>query len=751
MLDYGQLIAKENQLAYQFVANLLALIQEGATLPFIARYRKDSTGGMDEDQIRSVAERYLYLTELDGRKETILRAIEKQEQLTDLLKNKIDACLDKVELEDLYLPYKVKRKTRAMAAKEKGLDLFLADVLQQRAVLSSLVPLSQSFLAKNPDLKDEEEVLAGASDIYAESIAENATYRAMLREELMEKGSFSVKVKSKFKDQQTKFNMYYDFQRAVKAIPSHNLLAIRRGEKEGVLTFTIECDDEAFLQQVFQRELRNCTECVSTFLKTSITDAYQRLLKRSIVAELRVHTKKVADLGAIAVFESNLKELMLAPPAGNYSVIGIDPGFRSGCKLVVLNETGKLLDHKTIYPNEPQKQVDKAEQVLLSVVKNTGPKYIAVGNGTASRETLVFVKNALKTLVSEEKPQPLLVSESGASVYSASPIAKKEFPELDVTVRGAVSIARRLQDPLAELVKIDPKSIGVGQYQHDVDQKLLREKLADVVESCVNYVGVDINSASAELLSFVSGVTTKTAQNILNFRDQNGVFGSRMELKKVAGVGEKVFEQAAGFLRIKNGKFPLDDTAVHPESYYVVEKIAQTCSLSLPELLKNKQVLVQLDIARFTDEKVGVLALQDIMEELRKPGRDPRDQFSYANFRDDVTTIADLKEGMVLEGVVSNVAQFGAFVDIGVHQDGLVHVSQLSNQFVKDPNKVVRVGQRVKVRIISVEPELKRISLSMKEIDASGGRSETPAKKKEPKKNEPKNHSLNDLMNKWGR
>ncbi|HVN78243.1 MAG TPA: Tex family protein [Terriglobia bacterium] len=837
----------------------VALLADQATVPFIARYRKEVTANLDEVQIRTIAERLEYYLDLLARRETILKSIEDQGKLSDDLKQKILACYEKHELEDLYLPFKPKRKTKASLAITRGLDPLARFIWAQSPGEKSIEELADTFVNTEKEVNTREEAIEGALHIIAEWISENLEFRRGLRDIMLQEGVVVSKVVKGKEDQKTKFEMYYDFREPASKIPSHRMLAIRRGVKEQTLSYTIEIDSERALRLIQNQVSQDPQSPFAPYLEKAVRDSYERLLLPSIQAEVRSILKERSDLEAIEVFEANLSNLLLAPPAGLLTVMGIDPGYRTGCKVAVVDETGKFLEHATIYPTEPKKNIAGADWTLYRLVQKHQIKAIAIGNGTASRETDSFVRDFIRkyqggeTFVPPPKPEkrvvtpppaetqslsapsssgtpsesitetgsigggelkvelesvsasdlteenesigtekegavlnsdlpvtsqqvPIMnlepdfhqatpgvgleteptnaatndrqdalveekaspqaplqtsqqpmdkrhsifsitVNESGASVYSASEGARREFPRLDVTVRGAISIARRLQDPLAELVKIHPKSIGVGQYQHDVDQKRLKQGLESTVESAVNHVGVDLNTASYELLQYVSGLNKGLARNIVEYRHQRGPYTSRTRLMEVPGFGEKSFEQAAGFLRIKSGENPLDATAVHPESYPIVERIAQVLGVSVSELVESGRKLVEhVDVKQFMDEKAGVFTLNDIKQELLKPGRDPRDQFVVPAFRDDVKEVSDLKDGMVLEGTVTNVTNFGAFVDIGVHQDGLVHVSELSNRFVKDPREAVHVGEIVKVKVIGVDVAMKRISLSMKAL-----------------------------------
>lgn len=715
MVNIPQLLADELSLKPFQVTNALELFAEGATIPFIARYRKERTGEMNETQLRDLFDRFTYLTELEERKRAILEAIAQQGKLTNDLQAVIEACLQKNELEDLYLPYRPKRRTRATIAREKGLEPLAAWIKalnSPNAQVSSLEVEAAKYISPEAGVKSAEDALAGASDILAEAIAETADHRTYIREFLLNSGVWASRIKDEYPEGSTKFEMYRRYQNRVQAIAPHNLLALYRGEAEGILTVDLEFDEAQVLDYLESREIRTPNATLRSFYRAMLKDAFHRLMKNSLISEVRAMKKQAADEASIQTFEANLRELLLAAPAGMKPTLAIDPGFRTGCKVSVLDQTGKFLEYHTIFPHQAAAQRMQAAQTLKTLIAKYQIELIAIGNGTAGRETDEFVRELLTTL--ETQPIAVIVNESGASVYSASEVAIAEFPDQDITVRGAISIGRRLQDPLAELVKIDPKSIGVGQYQHDVDQKLLRKKLDETVESCVNYVGVDLNTASKELLTFVSGISSTIATNIITFRNEHGAFKNRRQLLKVSKLGPKAFEQAAGFLRIRDGENPLDSTAVHPERYGVIEAIAQDlqCSLSQPTQLAEK--LKSVGVKKYITPEVGEPTLRDILAELEKPGRDPRAEFKYATFDAGIKEMRDLKVGMELEGVVTNVANFGAFVDIGVHQDGLVHVSQLADRFVSDPKQIVKVGQVVKVRVLEVNESLKRISLSMR-------------------------------------
>lgn len=713
--NMDQLIAQELSIRIGQVEAALALLAEGATVPFIARYRKERTGELDEIQLRQIAEKYEYLSELAARRKTILEVIEKQNLLTPELQKKIYAAGSKTELEDLYLPYKPKRRTRATIAKEKGLQPFANEISQANEGRRSLDLQTAAKRYISEEVTSVEDAMKGASDILAEVMAEQASLRAYVRQFFLRKGQFESKIKSTYPEGTTKYEMYRRYQNPVSKIAPHNLLALLRGEKEGVLKLSLTFDETEVLERLLSEQLRTQDKSLRSFYTAMVKDGFNRLMKASLTNEVIVEKKAWADAESIQTFAENLRNLMLAAPAGMKPTLGVDPGFRTGCKVAAISETGQFLAYEAIYPHSGQgKRLDAAD-VLSRMIKAHGIELVAIGNGTASRETDEFVGEVIAGLGTDvRKPVKVMVNESGASIYSASEVAIAEFPDLDITVRGAISIGRRLQDPLAELVKLDPKSIGVGQYQHDVDQKRLKQKLDDTVESCVNYVGVDLNTASRELLQYVSGVSGAVANNIVAYRDDNGRFSDRRALLKVSKLGPKAYEQAAGFLRIREGKNPLDNTAVHPESYGIVKVMAKDIGVSLEDIPSAADKFQQISLQKYVTEKVGEPTLRDILSELEKPGRDPRAEFTYATFAEGINQISDLKEGMMLEGVVTNVANFGAFVDIGVHQDGLVHISQMADRFVKDPKEIVQVGQVVKVKVMEVQENLKRIGLSMK-------------------------------------
>ncbi len=715
MINIPQLLSEELSLQLSQVANTLQLQAEGGTIPFIARYRKERTGEMTETQLRALFDRFAYLTEIEERKQTILKSIEEQGKLTDALRKSIESCLQKTELEDLYLPYKPKKRTRATVARERGLQ-GLADFIRASNVPEArsvaLEEEAKKYLSEEKGVATVSDALAGASDILAEETSEKAELRSFLRDYILQEGVIVSKVKDEYPAGTTKYEMYRAYRVRVKDIQPHNMLALRRGESEGILTFDFEINEEFIQSYLVSKEVVAGTPGIADFLKGMVGDAFHRLMRTTLCGEVRFMKKEYSDAESIMTFEANLRELLLASPAGMKPTLGVDPGFRTGCKVVVIDETGKFLEYHALFPHQSAGERAKAGELLKKLITKYSVELVAIGNGTASRETDQFVSEVLASM--GRKPIKVIVNESGASVYSASETAIEEFPELDVTVRGAISIGRRLQDPLAELVKIDPKSIGVGQYQHDVDQRLLRKKLEETVESCVNHVGVDINTASKELLSYVAGVNTAIAKNLVKYRDEHGAFKSREQLREVPKFGPKTYEQAAGFLRIRGGENPLDNSAVHPESYQIAERILNDLGLSLKEATTSAEKLRSLDLKRYATESVGEPTLRDIVAELQRPGRDPRAEFKYATFKEGIKGIQDLAPAMELEGVVTNVANFGAFVDIGVHQDGLVHVSQLADRYIDDPKKVVKVGQIVKVRVLEVNVSLNRISLSMK-------------------------------------
>lgn len=699
------MVAATLSIAERQVARTLDLLEGGATIPFISRYRKEMTGGLDEVQIGEIKRVYDKLVETGKRKETILASIGAQDKLTDELKRRIEACWDATELEDIYLPYKPKRRTRAEIARQKGLEPLAVIIAMQRE--AHIREVAGRYV--NGQVKDADEALAGASDILAEQFNENERCRNAVRQQFRRGAVISSKVVKGKEEEGAKYRDYFDFSEPLKRCSSHRLLALRRGEAEGILKVAISPDDEDCVENLNRLCVKGNGEC-SKLVASALTDSYKRLIKPSIETEFAAASKQKADDEAIRVFAQNLHQLLLAPPLGQKRVLGLDPGFRTGCKVVCLDAQGNLLHNEAIYPHPPRNEYAQSQRKLQKLVEQYDIQAIAIGNGTASRETESFVQS-----VRFDRPvEAFVVSEDGASIYSASKIAREEFPEYDVTVRGAVSIGRRLMDPLAELVKIDPKSIGVGQYQHDVDQTKLRETLNRTVESCVNAVGVNLNTASCQLLTYVSGLGPQLAQNIVDYRAENGPFPTRRDLMKVKRMGAKAFEQCAGFLRIPGGENPLDNTAVHPERYALVQRMAKDAGASVEELIRNKELRRSIPLERYVTEDCGLPTLNDIMSELDKPGRDPRSKIKAFSFDPNVHTMDDLKEGMVLPGIISNITNFGCFVDIGVHEKGLVHISQLADRYVSDPNEVVSLHQQVNVRVLQVDKERKRIALSLK-------------------------------------
>jgi len=695
------LAISENQ-----VRKTIALLDEGATIPFISRYRKEMTGSLDEVQVAKIRDMRDQYLELEKRREAILKSLLELDKLSPELEKAVRQAETLAKLEDIYLPYKPKRKTRAMAAREKGLQGLADQLFLQRIANPSDIALA--FVNPEKEVKNIEEALAGARDILAEHMMENAEAREDARRLFAKNTQVKSKVGKGKQDSGIKYKDYFDWSESLHQAPSHRVLALLRGENEGVLQLSLAGPDEDVLERLERRFITGRNACAQQ-VEMAIQDGYKRLLFPAMETEMRAEAKKRADEEAIRVFAENMRQLLLAAPLGQKRLLAIDPGFRTGCKVVCLSKQGTLLDNTTIYPHTGHGQAQEAAHSLTAWIKKYEIEAIAIGNGTAGRETEAFVKN-----VHTEKIPILMVNESGASIYSASDVAREEFPDKDITVRGAVSIGRRLMDPLAELVKIDPKSIGVGQYQHDVDQKKLQSSLDDTVISCVNAVGVELNTASKQILSYISGLGPQLAQNIIDYRTKNGPFTSRSELKKVARLGEKAYEQAAGFLRIHQAKNPLDASAVHPERYLIVEKMAKDLQCKVSDLLAQDTLRKQIQIQRYVSEEVGIPTLTDIVQELAKPGRDPREQFEAFAFTEGINEIKDLRIGMKLPGIVTNITNFGAFVDIGVHQDGLVHVSQLANQFVKDPNDIVKVSQKVMVTVTEIDENRKRIALSMK-------------------------------------
>lgn len=711
MEEFSRMIAAELKLPEHRIANTLKLLQGGATIPFISRYRKEATGGLDEVQIGDIQSKYEKLCELSKRKETVLSTIQEQGKLTPELQSRISSCWNATELEDIYLPFKPKRKTRAEAARSKGLEPLALLLMMQKE--NNLLAKARNYV--KGEVKDEEDALKGARDILAEQVSEDERSRNLMRNQFQRQAIIQSKViKGKESEESSaKYRDYFDFSEPLKKCSSHRLLALRRGESEGVLKVTIFPEDEETcndrLQRLFVRADNECARQV----EEAVTDAYKRLLKPAIETEFASLSKEKADEEAIRVFAENLRQLLLAPPLGQKRVMGIDPGFRTGCKVVCLDAQGTLLHNEAIYPHPPKSEYAQAARKIVKLVEQYKIEAIAIGNGTASRETEQFVTSQCY----DREVQVFVVSEDGASIYSASKTAREEFPDYDVTVRGAVSIGRRLMDPLAELVKIDAKSIGVGQYQHDVDQNKLKAALDHTVESCVNLVGVNVNTASKHLLTYVSGLGPTLAQNIVDYRTENGPFESRRQLLKVPRMGAKAYEQCAGFLRIPQAKNPLDNSAVHPESYSIVEQMAKDLDCSVNDLIRNKELRNKIDLQKYVTDTVGLPTLTDILQELDKPGRDPRQKIQVFEFDKNVRTLDDLQEGMELPGIVTNITNFGCFVDIGIKENGLVHVSQLADRFISDPTEVVRIHQHVRVKVLGIDHERKRIQLTMKGLN----------------------------------
>ncbi len=705
-------LAQDVNIPLRQVMAVVELLDAGNTVPFIARYRKEATGNLDEVAIRAIQERKAYLVELEDRRQTILKSIESQGKLTEELSKKILACTCKNSLEDLYLPYKPKRRTKAMIAREKGLEPLALTILEQSSQ-GSPHEAASPFINAEKGVITAEDALEGARHIVAEMISERLEVRSLVREAYATQGILSSKVRDDFAEQVTKFDRYYDFKEPIAKIPSHRYLAIRRGEKDGVLSMSLDLESAPVISELLRRSGHKTASPFAEHLRLAVEDGFKRLVAPAVETDVHVELKMQSDRAAVDIFAQNLRTLLLSAPAGSRAVIGVDPGLRTGCKCAAIAETGKFLDTITLYLSQGDSSINRAKATFLEFIERYKPWAIAVGNGTAGRETESF----LRQLLAEAGKTHIVVvqvNEAGASVYSASDIAREEFPELDLTIRGAISIARRFQDPLAELVKVEPKAIGVGQYQHDVYQPLLDSKLSEVVESCVNHVGVELNTASAPLLSYVAGIGPSVAKKIVSYREDHGQFTSRNELTKVTGLGPKTYEQAAGFLRIRGASHPLDASGVHPERYSLVEMMAKDLGVELGELVGRNDLISRIDIHRYISPEAGEPTLRDILDELRKPGRDPRQSFEPPKFRDDVRGLGDLKVGMELEGVVTNVTAFGAFVDIGVHQDGLVHVSQLSDRFIKDPSEVVKAGDRIKVKVVEVDVARKRVSLTAK-------------------------------------
>ncbi|MDG6891546.1 RNA-binding transcriptional accessory protein Tex [Clostridium perfringens] len=717
MDNINHILSKELGISLKQVTSVIEMLDEGNTVPFIARYRKERTGGLTDEVLRKFNERLTYLRNLESRKEDVLRIIEEQEKLTPELKLKIKKATTLTEVEDIYRPFKAKKRTRATMAVEKGLKP-LAELILSGEFNGDIVEEANKYINEEKDVKSEEEALQGAMDIISEIISDNADYRKWIRNFVQKDGVIQVKGSS---EEQTPYEMYYDYKEPVRTIPSHRILAINRGEKEKILSVKVTCNDERIIDYLNKKVLK-VNKITDKYLEESIKDSFKRLIYPSIEREIRSELTSKGEEGAIDIFKANLKALLMQAPIKGKVVMGFDPGFRTGCKVAILDETGKFVENTTVYPTAPQNRIDETISTLKKLIKKHGVQVISLGNGTASRESEEVIAKMLKEIKDETGKELfyVIVSEAGASVYSASELANKEYPDLDVTVRGAISIGRRLQDPLAELVKIDPKAIGVGQYQHDVTQKKLDESLAGIVEDCVNNVGVDLNIATPSLLSYISGINASIAKNIVDYREENGKFKSRKELLKVKRLGQKAYEQCAGFLRVMESKEALDNTSVHPESYKVAKELIKTLGYTEEDLKNGK--LVDIDervkakgISNLAKElEVGEPTLNDIIKEIKKPGRDPREELPKPIFKSGVIEMKDLKPGMILMGTVRNVSDFGAFVDIGVHQDGLVHKSQMADKFVKHPLDIVKVGDIVEVRILDVDLKRKRISLSMK-------------------------------------
>jgi uncharacterized protein len=747
--DHVKILSSELELQTSQVQAVATLLETGGTVPFIARYRKEATGSLDEVKITSIRDRLQQLGDLDQRRTAIIKSLEENDHLTDELKFEVESAPSLAVLEDLYLPYKPKKRTRAMIARKKGLEPLALILLDQTGADPRAA--AAEYVDPEKEVENIDDALAGARDIIAELVNEDQQARTRLRGLYEAKAVIHSRVAAGKEDEGAKYRDYFDWQEEAATAPSHRILAMRRGEKEDILNLSMAPPEAAaleILESIFVKGDREDSEQV----KLAVHDGYKRLLSRSMETEIRLATKKRADLTAIKVFTENLRELLLTPPLGSRAIMGIDPGFRTGCKVVCLDRLGKVLHHDTIFPHGSTKQQHEAAAGIKGLAERFNIEAIAVGNGTAGRETEAFVKG----LVFQRPVETILVNESGASIYSASSVAREEFPDFDLTVRGAISIGRRLMDPLSELVKIDPKSIGVGQYQHDVDQSDLRQSLDDTVISCVNSVGVDVNRASVQLLAYVSGLGPQLAKNIVSHREQNGPYTGRENLKEVPRLGPKAFEQCAGFLRIRNGDNPLDASAVHPESYHIVARMAEDLKCAVTELIQNNRMLAKIDIQRYATSEIGLPTLKDILDELAKPGRDPRKAFEVFAFADDVEKIEDLKSGMKVPGIVTNVTAFGAFVDIGVHQDGLVHISELADKFVKNPSDIVRVQQKVEVTVMDVDLARNRISLSMKTFPGQKNQKKKPevkpAKRPPPARNQKKkrgpfNNPFADILN----
>ena len=712
MLVINDVISKDTGISLKITGNVVSMLKEGSIIPFISRYRKDVTDNLDEVGVKLISDKLEYYTELEERKVTILATIEEAGKLTPELKEKIENTVSKTELEDLYLPYKPKRRTRATIAREAGLEPLANIIYAQETLSGTKDDYASQYLSEEKGLTDIDKVLSGAADIIAEWISENAEIRENIRSDIRDNGFICSRVITGRKEEKSKFEMYYEFKEKISTIPSHRILAMRRGENEKMLIISVETEDTKIINSIEAAIVKNEKNIFLEDLKNAISDGYKRLLRPSLETELRLELKEKADAEAIKVFAENIRNLLLSSPLGNKQILAIDPGIRTGCKTVILSETGDFIYDTVLYTRN-ENETKNAMENVLKIIDKYGISYIAIGNGTGSKEIKGLIDKSLKEK-NIDTVFTILVNESGASIYSASEIAREEFPNLDLTLRGAISIGRRLQDPLSESVKIEPKSIGVGQYQHDVDQKLLSKELDHIVSSCVNFVGVDINISGFSLLQYVSGITKKVAKNIVEYRAKNGKFSNRKELLNVSGLGNKTFEQCAGFLRIRNSTNPLDNSAVHPEHYPIVEQIAAKLNVDIKNLLNNEPLLKSVKIDDFISEKAGIHTIKDIIDELKKPGRDPRTTFQNPNFRDDINSIKDLQAGMILEGVVTNLTRFGAFIDIGVHQDGLLHVSEISNKFIADLNQVLKVGQHLKVEVKSIDADRNRITLSTK-------------------------------------
>lgn len=711
---YVERIARETGVAAAFVKNTIGLLEDGATIPFIARYRKEMTGSMDEVMIAMIRDRLQQLKDLDARREAIIKSLTEQEKLTPELEKAVREAATMAELEDVYLPFRPKRKTRASMAREKGLEPLAKIIMSQK--YDDVEARAAEFIDEEKGVATAEEAIKGACDIMAEWVSEHGFTRRKVRNLFQREGLITAKVAKGKEEEGANYRIYFDHHELLSKAPSHRILAILRGEHESILKVSVEVEEDKAIDMVGRIFLK-ADNASADLVKSAVSDSCKRLLFPSMETEMRQIAKQKADEEAIRVFTENVRQLLMAPPLGQKTVLAIDPGFRTGCKIVCLDRQGKLLHNETIYPHPPQNEVKEAVNKIQYLVNAYKIEAIAIGNGTAGRET----ERLIKSVRFDRDLVALVVNESGASVYSASAVARKEFPDYDVTVRGAVSIGRRLMDPLAELVKIDPKSIGVGQYQHDVDQQALQKSLEDTVVSCVNQVGVEVNTASEELLTHVSGLGPSLARNIITYRNENGPFRSRFELKRVSRFGDKAFEQAAGFLRVRDSANPLDGSAVHPESYPVVDRMAARLNCSVSDLMSSEELRGRLRLEEFTDARIGLPTLQDIMQELAKPGRDPRQQFELFEFSKEVNTINDLRPGMRLPGIITNITAFGAFVDIGVHQDGLVHISRMADKFVKDPNTVVKLNQKVTVEVVDIDLDRKRIQLSMKGLQNKTG------------------------------